>query len=47
MEEKQLFFCSTPELQVEIGRKKTAWQGRRKYQAAPQEEKKQMWITSN
>jgi len=40
MEEKQLLFCSTTELRVEIGRNKTAWQGRRKYQVAPQERHK-------
>lgn len=40
MEEKQLLFCSTTELWVEIGRNKTAWQGRRKYQVVTQERHK-------
>lgn len=39
MEEKQLFFSSTPELWVEKRRNKRALQGKRKYQAA-QEGKK-------
>lgn len=41
MEEKQLFFFSTPELWVENGRNKREYPGKRKYQAA-QEGKKHM-----
>lgn len=40
MGEKQLLLCPMPGLRVEIGRNKTAWQGKRKYQAASQERPK-------